>query len=334
MPDPTIRQGHVDQLLTNLSVAYQQRADRFIADRVFPVVPVAKASDFYFHFPRGAFLRDEVGPRPLGGYPRQVGYKVEKKTYYAEEEALEAFLDDRERANATPPNDPERSKVQLLVSQHMIHREQRWADAYFKPGVWGTDLTGVAAAPAGGQFLQWNDAASDPVGVIDTHMDAMAQQTGLEGSVLVLGRRVYRRLRNHPDIIDRIKYTQQGRINDANGRTALAAMFGVNQVLVPSAIRNTAAEGETDNFSWIMSDNDALLVHAAAAPGIDTPSAGYIFSWTGLLGPNAFNTPSAVWRGRDDRAYSDWFHVRMAYDMQVVSPELGIFFNDAVAATS
>jgi hypothetical protein len=46
---------------------------------------------------------------------------------------------------------------------------------------------------------------------------------------------------------------------------------------------------------------------------------------------DAFNPAVGVYRGRDDRAYSDWFHVRTAYDMRVVSPDLGVFFYTAVA---
>lgn len=323
----SVREGHVDQLLTNLSVAYIQSADRFIADKVFPVVPVAKASDVYLEFPKGYWTRDEVGPRPLGGYPRQVGYAVEKKTYYAEEEALEFMVDDRVRANSDPQFEPERQGVSLLTSQSLIHREQRWADAYFKTGVWGTDLTGVAAAPGAGQFLQWNDAASDPIGDFDVNRDSIGQTTGFDANVLVLGRRVFRFLKNHPDILDRIKYTARGIIT----QDLLATMFGVDRVLVPGGIRNLAAEGETDNHDWIVADDDALLVHAAPGPGLQTPSGGYIFAWTGLLGPGAFSSISVVTRGRDDRAYSDWFHVRMAYDLKVVSADLGIFFDAAVA---
>lgn len=324
----SVREGHVDQLLTNLSVAFIQSADRFISDKVFPVVPVAKASDIYLSFPQGYWNRDEVGPRPLGGYPRQVGYAIEKKTYYVEEEALEFMVDDRVRANsdAAGGNDPERQGTSLLTSQMLIHREQRWADAYFKTGVWGTDLTGVAGAPVAGQFRKWNDATSDPISDIDVNRDAIGQKTGMEANVLVLGRRTFRHLKNHPDILDRIKYTARGIIT----QDLLASMFGVDRILVPGGIRNLAAEGEADNHDWIISDDDALLVHAASAPGLQTPSAGYIFAWTGLLGSNAFNSLSVVTRGRDDRAYSDWFHVRMAYDMRVVANSLGIFFNDAV----
>jgi hypothetical protein len=36
-------------------------------------------------------------------------------------------------------------------------------------------------------------------------------------------------------------------------------------------------------------------------------------------------------RGRDDRAHSDYFQNRMAWDLQQVAPDLGVFFKLAIA---
>lgn len=324
MPNPTPNQGHVDQLLTNVSVAYIQSNDKFVADKVFPVVPVAKASDFYLEFPRGHFFRDEVGKRPLGGQSRVAGFDLEKKPYYAEEQGLSSNLDDRERANATAPYDPEQSRILFLTQQHLIHRDRDWASKYFKTGVWGTDLAGTSSAPGAGQFLQWDQANSTPIEDIDEKKDIIAENTGFEPNVLVLGRKTFRILKNHPDVVDRVKYTARGVIT----QDLLAELFGVERVLIPGGVHNTAAEGVADSFEFILPKTDALLVYAAPSPGLDQPSGGYTFSWTGLLGNAAFQ--SGVWRGRDERAHSDWFEVRMAYDMKVVAQDLGIFFSNCV----
>ncbi len=327
MPDPTVNEGHYDEMLTTLSVAWMQSAEGFVADKVFPVVPVAKASSFYWKYPRGYFLRDEVGPRPMGGYSRSVGYKLEKGTYYCEEEGLTSWLDDRERANSTPPHDPERGKVNLLTSQHMIHRDRQWADGYFRPGVWSTTITGVAATPGPGQALRWNDGASNPVRQVMVDRRRIGQTTGFQPNVLVLGSSVEIELLNHPDLIDRYKQVQPGFIT----RDLLAGIFGVDRVVVPTSIWNAAAEGAPDDINFIVGPNDALLVYANPNPGLDQPSGGYIMAWTGLLGPNAFATPAVVWRGRDERAHSDWFEVRQAFDMHVVAPDLGVYYTGIVA---
>lgn len=321
----TPKDGHFDALLSNVSIAYIQSNDVFVADKVFPVVPVNYQSDLYLKYPKGAFFRDEVGPRPLGGYSRVADYKLDKDTYYCEEEGLSANLDDRERANATPPYDPEKAKTRFLTQQHLIHRDRIWADKYFKTGVWANEKTGVAAAPGANQFLQWDQANSDPIADIDLYRDTLAEATGYEPNVMVVGRKAFRILKNHPDVIDRIKYTAKGIIT----ADLLAELFGVKKFLVPGGIHNTGVEGAADNMQFILSKSDVLLCYAAPTPGLDTPSAGYTFSWRGLLGAAGFE--SAIWRGRDERAHSDWFECRQAFDMKVVASDLGVFFKSAVA---
>ena len=48
MPQPTLNDSHVDAILTNISVAYMQKQENFIAEKVFPNIPVDKKSDKYF----------------------------------------------------------------------------------------------------------------------------------------------------------------------------------------------------------------------------------------------------------------------------------------------
>lgn len=46
MPTPTLRDVHVDAILTNLSIGYKN--DTYIGESVFPRIQVAKKSDVYF----------------------------------------------------------------------------------------------------------------------------------------------------------------------------------------------------------------------------------------------------------------------------------------------
>jgi hypothetical protein len=63
MPQPTQNQVHVDAILTNISVAYFQQNQNFIATRVFPVVPVSKQSDKFFTYTKNDWFRDEAQRR-------------------------------------------------------------------------------------------------------------------------------------------------------------------------------------------------------------------------------------------------------------------------------
>ena len=58
--------GHIDRALTNISVAYMQGDDAFIADKVFPIINVTKQSDVYFVYSKADMFRDEVQERGRG----------------------------------------------------------------------------------------------------------------------------------------------------------------------------------------------------------------------------------------------------------------------------
>ena len=46
MSMPTVRDVHVDAVMSSISIAYRNAA--YIGEQVFPRVPVAKKSDLYF----------------------------------------------------------------------------------------------------------------------------------------------------------------------------------------------------------------------------------------------------------------------------------------------
>lgn len=319
---------HVDRYLTNFSVRFVQDASNFVATRAASLVPVQKASDKYVVYPRGYFWRDESAPRPLGGRPRQVGYKVDEGSYSAIEYALEHVVDDRQYANTDDPISLDENATQLLTSKNMIKRDRLWAQEFFTAGAWSSQVTGVVSTPVDGiSFLHFSDANSDPIGVIDFYKDLMHERTGFMPNTLVLGAGVKRTLRSHPDIADRIKYTQIGIADEA----LLGTLFEIPNVVVARGIFNAADEGATDNFQYIVNKDAMLLAYIEPNPGLDKPTAIANFAWVGLL-PGATNAIGGVMeRGRDDRAHSNYFQNRMAFDLKQVSSDLGIWFNDVTA---
>lgn len=329
MPEAQNIQGdlHVDRYLTNFSVNYVQDMRNFIAQRAASVIPVLKQTDIYVAYDRGYFWRDEVQPRPLGGRPVQVGYKVEPGTYSAVEYGLEHVIDDRQRANADDPIRLDENASTLLTQKHMIKQDRIWATKFFKAGVWTTDFTGVVSSPGALQFVQFNDGNSDPIGVIDEAKDLIHEKTGFMPNTLILGSSVKRTLRSHPDIADRIKYTQTGIADER----ILAALFEVENVITARSIYNAAAEGATNDFNYIADKTGMWLGFIDPNPALDSPTAIANFAWTGLI-PGETNAIGGVMeRGRDSRAHSDYFQYRMAWDLRQVAADLGAFFSGVIA---
>lgn len=328
--------GHADQLLSGISVQYSQEASQFVADKVFSTFPVQHQSDEFLVYPRGWFLRNQVRERPIGGEPAEVTYGLSSDTYRAKEYALAAVLDDRERANATAPFDPEESHVRFLTENHLINREIIFARSYFRAGVWGVNLTGQATAPSATAqtsttaIMQWDQTTSKPQKAVDELKERMGLLVGREGNLLMLGRSAYTFLKTHPEIIERTKYTS----SDALTKSILAAYFEVDEVLVPAAVQNLAPElapqlGDNVSNSYILNNKSMLLLYRNPNVGPKMLTGGLNFIWRGLLGGAGFTFP--VYRDRKTRAFSDWFAVRSAYQMKVIAPDCGIYVDNIVA---
>jgi hypothetical protein len=87
MPQPTAGDVHVNAALTNISVAYIQSAEGFVADKVFPIVPVDQQSNFYYTYTQNDWFRDEAKPRAPGAESAGGGFSLSTATYSAVVEA-------------------------------------------------------------------------------------------------------------------------------------------------------------------------------------------------------------------------------------------------------
>lgn len=333
MSTPTNQSVHVDAALTNMSIAYLQKQSHFIATQVFPLVPVEFQSDAYYTFDRGDFNRDEARSRAPGTESAGGGFKITKdQTYRCDVVGFHKDISKQLLRNADRVLNLERSAVQFVTHKLLIRRELDWVNKYFKNGVWTAgDITGVASSPSGSQVLQWNDANSDPIGNVSTGKTAVLQQTGYEPNTMVLGYTTYEQLRNHPDVIERVKYVQQIGANQTVKVTAsaLADLFEVDRVLISKAIQNTAAEGQADSHSFIAGKH-ALLCYAAPEPALEMPSAGYTFSWDRYIessDPNGIGFDQFEMR----HLKSQRVEGEMAIDQKLVSSVLGYFWNTIVA---
>lgn len=331
MANPTRGDVHVNRPLTNISIAFLQNAQNFVATRVFPNIPVAKQSDLYFTYNRGDFNRDQMRQRAPGTESAGGGYNIDTATYAAKVWAFHKDVDDQIRNNADAPLNLDREATEFVTHQALIRREKLWADSYFTTSQWSTDITGVDSTPSSGQALRWNDANSTPVEDVAEGKATILESTGREPNKMVVGYRVWQQLKNHPDIIDRIKYS--GGVSPDRPaiitEQAVAALFEVDQLLVMKAIENTADEGQS-NVSAFIGGRNALLVHAAPTPGIMTPSGGYTFSWTGHIG--AGMEGNRIKRFRMEQLASDRIEIEMAFDTKLVAADLGYFFSGIVAA--
>ena len=329
MPQPHKGQVHVDRPLTNISTAYLQEESAFVAGRAFPVVPVAKQSDLYFKYSKDDFFRSTAQKRAPASESAGGGYNLTTGQYLCDVIAVHKDVDEQTRANSDDPLNADRDAALWVTQQLLIKREIDWVAKYFGTGKWGTtDQTGVSSAPSANQFLQWDVANSTPVKDIRKQMAAVLDATGFLPNTLVMPWNVFRVLTDHPDILDRIKYSSTPGSPAIASESVLAQVFGVERLLVSKSVQNTAVEGNATQTVAAILSKAALLLYAAPSPSLMAPSAGYTFAWTGLLGAGAMGTRMS--RIPMDLKRADRIEGEMAYDLNQVGLDLAVFFTSAI----
>ena len=326
---PTASDVHVNAPLTQISVAFLQSPNGFVASRVFPVVNVGKQSDRFYTYDRGEFNRDEMQLRAPSTESAGSSYTLDNTpTYYAPIYALHKDIPDEVRANADAMLNPDRETTEFLTIKTLIKKEKLCAAKYFTGGVWATDQDGVSGSPSTNQVKQWNDSTSTPVQDVRSAATGILQRTGFKPNKLVIGKPVYDSLADHPGIVDRIKYGASPGAPAIVTLQALAALFEVDTIEVMFAIENTANEGATAAHSFI-GGKKALLCYAAPSPGLMTPSAGYTFAWTGMFGGDAAGIRIRTFRMENLK--SDRVEVEYAFDQKLIAADLGAFWDSVVA---
>lgn len=319
MSQPTPGDVHVNGPLSQISIAYMQQASNFVADQVFPNISVSKQSDVFYEYDRTFFNRNEMAIRAPGTESKGIGYEVSTTPYFCPVYAIHHDIPDQVRANADAAIAPDRDATNLVTMQAMLQRETQWASTYFAAGIWGTDQTSGS---------DW-DAMGDPIPQIRTGKRTVLAATGFEPNTLVLGRQAADLLLDNAAVVDRVIYGTQRQVSTV-GIPELAALLQLDKILVMNAIENTAVEGAAEVNAFVGTSLDALLCYSAPNPGLMTPSAGYTFSWTGLMGAGAMG--GRIKRFRKEEIESDRVEMQMAFDHQLISAQLGYYFDDVTAA--
>lgn len=321
MPEPTHRDVHIDRPLTDISVAYMNKAEDYIAGKMFPIIPVQKQSDKYWTYGKHAWFRDEAKKRAPGTESAGGGYDVDTSTFLCEEVAFHKDVPIEVQENQDQPLDALSDGTIFVTDKVLLHREKEFVDSFFTSGVWGVDYTGVASAPGAQQFLQWDAAAANPAADVARMKQRVARVTGKTPNTMLCSPLVIEALKQCPAVLDRIKYTQTGIVTE----DLLAALFGLKRVLVAKAIISSDAQGAASvSYDYIFG-RSILLCHVADSPGVMLPSAGYTFTW------RKYGSEVAVWKMWDQKVRSTRIEASMYYDIKQVASDLGLFGTTAIS---
>lgn len=289
---------HIDQALTNISVGWPTQG--LAGAALFPSVTVRKQSDKYYIFGREGWL-PEADLRAPGTEANEIsGAAVSLDTYYAQEHALQIAVTDEERENADSPLSPDRDGTNMVTSKIMLGRERTFQT-----------LATTAANYAAGHSVtlagitQWNDYVnSDPISDLRTGKLTIHSKIFTEPNVAIIPYQVMTKLEDHPDFLERIKYSERAIFSPE----LLASVLGIEKVIVPGVGINTANLGATASLGYLWG-KDVVLAYVPPSAGLKIPAYGYEFTWGS----------QAADRWREEKRKSDVIRVSRYYDVKMVA---------------
>lgn len=307
--NPTGRDIHQDSVLSNVSVKYAN--GEAIADLVFPRVKVKKDSDIYYKYVRN--FRLPTAYRAPGSEANKIEWNVETDTYFCFEWALKGQITDQDRRNADQPLNLDIDTTEDVTDALIRLREKRVADIAFASAFITNGVTRTGTQ-------QWNDFDnSDPFGDFETGMLAVEAACGKRPNLVVLGASVMSKLHNHPDLLDRIKYTQKGVVT-ADLLASLLSYESPVRVAVGSMMYDAAQEGAAENLTRIWGKK-ALIAYVEPSPALKRISLAY----------QLYSEDRYVIKYREEKERSDYVEVTETSDEKLVAAACGYLITDAVA---
>lgn len=309
MPQPTQTDVHVDALQTNISIAYRNTA--YMADQVFPGVPVQKKSDLYFTYSKDYWFRDEAKVRAPGTNAERGGYGVSTDSYACEEYAFAKEVPDEVRENQDKPMNVNREATEFATNKILLSKEILVASRINTSGNWtnSTTLSGSS---------QWSDPNSNPYDDVDTARETVLLACAQEPNTMIMGYEVFNKLKNHDELIERVKHTQEVKA----GLTVqqLAQALEVGKILVGKSIYTATLEPQTATYAFIWGKY-CWIGYVNPSPGLLVPSAGYTFTWK--------NRSVRSWR--EDSPKQDVYEASENFDAKAVAADCGYLISAPIA---
>lgn len=271
MPQMTPAQSRViDPILTSVAQGYQN--NEFVGSALFKVVPVTSRGGKILVFGKEDFMLYNTGRAP-GQNTKRVQFGYASGNYSLESHSLEGVLpvENMQEANAVPGIDLGSVTVNKTQDIIALRLEKAQADLATNAANYGASNKVVLSGTG-----QWSDftGTSDPVKDVEAGKEAVRRATGKRPNVIVMGASVFAILKQHPKIIDRMKYT--GR--DIATPEILASFFDVAEIKIGDAVYADDAGVFSDVWG-----KSVVLAYVDAAPANDRgrPTYGYTYQLEG-----------------------------------------------------
>ncbi len=262
----------IDPILTEVARGYANL--EMIGMKLFPRVPVTSRGGKIITFGKEDFMLYSNLQRAPGQNTKRVQFGYLGAPYALADYSLEGQvpIETEQEARAVPGIDISQRTivgVQNIIANRLEIAQATLATTAANYGAGNkTTLSGTA---------QWSDysGTSDPIADVEAGKEAIRSQTGKYPNVMEISAAVFSKLKAHPKIIDRLKYTQSAIPTAA----ILAALFDIDEVVIGRSVYATDAGVFADTWG-----KDVVLAYtplgSLASQG--QPSYGYTYQLEGM----------------------------------------------------
>jgi hypothetical protein len=289
----------------DLGVAFHEYSPermRFIADQILPVKPVAKEASTLSVIKRKNLTMPETKHADGAVYNRVVLY-ADDMSYGCVDHGLEGQLTDRQREKFRDDFDGELETVNGIKTKMMIAREKRVKDLVFNTTTWtGSDLyTDNSGSP-------WDTATTDIISQVNAAKEKVRLNTGVMADSLIIGEASMQNLLKNDDIIARFPGVTL--ISEAMLRANIAAIFGIQQLIVGAVAYNSADEGQDFSATDLWVDDYAMVAALGReSMPMSEPQLGRTILWEQYIAELRY-----VEQYREEQTKSDIFRVEESVD--------------------
>lgn len=305
-------QVHSNAFLSNMSVQYAN--DAYILERIVGVVPVEKRSNDFAVYPRRErfeFPDDTMGAR---SHANEISETRESDNYSVKDYGLSNYVSQDTLDNQDAIFDEMVDIVEACNEGLALRRELRGATTLTT----ASNYSGNTVTLSGSD--QWDSGAGgNPIKDIQTAIASLFTGFGATRTVAFCSLSAFVVLARHPLILDNLKYQRSGLAK----REEIANYFGLDELLVSSARKQTANEGQTASYARIWG-TDFGVVRTAARPTKRSAHFASLFRMNGDPVTTQWDDPAIGTKG------GHYAKVTAREDLKIVAAPTGYLIKSCV----
>lgn len=302
---------HVDKVLSNFSVAYQN--DALIGERLFPAMSVSQRSDKYASFSKRDRLGvpdDRIGHRSS---PNEVEQNFTWDNYSVSDYGLKEYTDNETIRNADDVLREMLGNTEFLNDQISLAREARIVAIAENSANYGATSA---------SSVKWDHSTGGDI--ITKILAAKAALWRGGGSTRLVGFTTLEvwnaGIINNPTLKALYSGVREGLVTTQ----IVAAYFGLDEILIAEGRRDSANEGAAASYGKLWSADNFGLARVATNPGKRTLHWGTTFREAGDPFTSQWTDPSIGKRG------GLWNRVSVSEQHKVVALDAAYLITDVL----